>query len=634
MTKDYPILGRVKHPEDLKSLDDDSLVALCKELREFIIDSVSRNGGHFAANLGVIELTVALHAALNTPEDKLIWDVGHQAYAHKIITDRKHQFELNRKKGGISGFPKMSESPYDAFGTGHSSTSISAALGMAVSARLNGDQRRRHVAVIGDGALTAGMAFEGLNHAGSLHTNFTVILNDNSMSIDPNVGALKSYLANLAHSDKKDSFREDILQILKDAEASGMDPDLFRKLESSTQQLMRKDVNFFESLNFSYFGPVDGHDVVGLKRTLTELERVPGPKLLHVLTLKGKGFEPAEKEQTRWHAPGIFDKLSGEIQQKKVATPEAPKFQDVFGHTLLELAQQDPKIVGITPAMPSGSSMNIMMEAIPERVFDVGIAEQHAVTFAAGLATDGQIPFCNLYSTFAQRAYDQIIHDVCVQNLPVIFCLDRAGLAGADGPTHHGAFDIAFLRCLPNLVVAAPRNEEDLRNLMFTAASYKQGPFSIRYPRGKGSMPEWRTKLNPMPIGKGVCLQEGADMAILSLGPIGEQALEAARELKIQGRQVGIYDMRFAKPIDKDLILNVAENYKAIITLEDGCLMGGFGSAVLEVLQESGRSIPLERIGLPDRFIEHGTQTELYADLGMDAKGIIRVVQELSTRLA
>ncbi len=629
MPDQYALLQTIQSPADVQKLGKEQLVQLCDELRAFIIDKVSKNGGHFAANLGVVELTVALHHVLNTPTDKLIWDVGHQAYGHKILTGRRDAFDSNRKKDGLAGFPKMSESEYDAFGTGHSSTSISAALGMAVSAQLKGDLKRQHVAVIGDGAMTAGLAFEGLNHAGSLNTNLLVVLNDNSMSIDPNVGALKNYLAALAHSERRNSFRDEVLHMLKQARQGGLEEDLLRKLESSATQLMGKDINFFESLNFHYFGPVDGHDVVGLSTMLQRLVQLPGPKLLHVLTLKGKGYDPAEKEQTLWHAPGLFDKLSGELKKGK-SDAEAPKFQDVFGHTLLELALKDEKIVGITPAMPSGCSMNIMMEQLPERVFDVGIAEQHAVTFSAGLASDGLTPFCNLYSTFAQRAYDQIIHDVCVQQLPVVFCLDRAGLVGEDGPTHHGAFDLAFLRCLPNMVVSAPSTEAELRNLMFTASQYKTGAFSIRYPRGKGQEVNWRNKLTSLEIGKGLQTRKGKGIAILYLGAIGQEALKAIDLIAEEGIEVSAYNMLFLKPLDLDLLDEAASKHSTLITLEDGSLEGGFGSAVLEGLYDLGHRNEVIRIGIPDQFMEHASPHELYKICGMDSESILSLLRHLS----
>lgn len=597
----YPLLAAINNPDDLKKLDRVDLDGLAQELRSFLIDTISKHGGHFSANLGVVDLAVALHYVFNTPDDKLIWDVGHQAYAHKVLTGRKNAFAGNRKLGGISGFPKRSESEYDAFGTGHSSTSISAVLGMAVAAALQGNTQRQHIAVIGDGALTGGMAFEGLNHAGSLDTNVLVVLNDNSISIDPGKGALKSYLKALAKNE----------------------------IKNPAHQLLVKEGNFFESLNFHYFGPVDGHDVEGLVAELERLKSIPGPKLLHVLTLKGKGFEPAEKEQTLWHAPGTFDKLSGEIVKKSSDQPAPPKYQDVFGHTLLELAIHNQKIVGITPAMPSGCSMNIMMDALPDRVFDVGIAEQHAVTFAAGLAAEGMVPFCNLYSTFAQRAYDQFIHDVCVQKLPVRFCLDRAGLVGEDGPTHHGAFDIAFLRCLPNMVVAAPLNEQELRDMMFTASLYNDSPISIRYPRGNGEMPDWRHSMKKLEIGKGQIIQQGKGTAILSFGTLGNEAIKACHALKKEGLIPTHADLRFVKPLDEELVLHLADTHGTLITLEDGCITGGFGSAVLECLGKHGKTNRVIRIGIPDQFIEQGSQQELYKLCGMDAESLVSLIRNL-----
>ncbi len=623
----YPLLSRITVPADFRDFSPEQLETLCNELRSFIIDEVSRHGGHFSANLGVVELTVALHYVLNTPQDQLIWDVGHQAYAHKILTGRRDRFSTNRKRGGLSGFPKRSESEYDAFGTGHSSTAISAALGMAISASLRGDHLRQHVAVIGDGALTAGLAFEGLNHAGSLNTNLLVVLNDNSISIDPNVGALKDYLAGLSLRGKRDSFREEVLEILRDARNSGLDEELLQKFESSAHTLLGKDVNFFESLNFRYFGPVDGHDVNELTRVLEKLRKLPGPKLLHVLTLKGKGFGPAEKEQTKWHATGVFDKLSG-APEKSQGGPRPPKYQDVFGHTLLELAQINEKVVGITPAMPSGCSMNIMMEVLPERVFDVGIAEQHAVTLAAGMAADGLVPFCNLYSTFAQRAYDQIIHDVAVQKLPVIFCLDRAGLAGADGPTHHGAFDIAFLRCLPDMIIAAPLNEEELRHMMYSAMLDRNGPYSIRYPRGEGVMLDWRLPMQSLEKGKGRILRQGNKVAVLSLGHIGNEAATALDQLEKEGLSLTHADLRFAKPLDETLILQLAHSHDILVSVEDGCLSGGVGSAIAELLLDHRIARRFIRLGIPDDFIEQGSQKELYQLCGIDSESIYQTLRK------
>jgi len=622
------LLSKIQSPDDLKKHRPEELADVAHALRAFLIDTISKYGGHFSANLGVVELSVALHYVFNTPDDKLIWDVGHQAYAHKVLTGRRDGFPGNRTKGGISGFPKRKESEYDAFGTGHSSTSISAILGMAIAAALQGNKTRQHIAVIGDGALTGGMAFEGLNHAGSLDTNMLVVLNDNSISIDPSMGALKNYLNSLARNEANSEFREGVAETIRHARDQGVAESVLKKMETTAYQLLGKEGNFFESLNFQYFGPVDGHDTLGLVKELERLKSIPGPKLLHVLTLKGKGFEPAEKEQTLWHAPGTFDKLSGEI--KKVSdAPKPPKYQDVFGHTLLELALKQEKIVGITPAMPSGCSMDIMMEALPNRVFDVGIAEQHAVTFSAGLAAEGMIPFCNLYSTFAQRAYDQIIHDVCVQNLPVRFCLDRAGLVGADGPTHHGAFDIAFLRCLPNMVVAAPLNEHELRNMMFTASLYNDGPFSIRYPRGNGELIDWRNPMTELEIGKGHIIQQGKGTAILSIGTLGNEAIQACKELAKENIHPTHADLRFIKPLDEELVLHLAEHHPTLITLEDGCLDGGFGSAILECLAKHGKTNRVIRLGIPDQFIEQGTQKELYAQCEMDAAAIICLIKKM-----
>jgi len=623
-----PLLDKLNSPEELRKLPPEQLDKLSGELRNFLIDTISKYGGHFSANLGVIELTVALHYVFHTPDDKLIWDVGHQAYAHKVLTGRREDFPGNRKKGGISGFPKRKESVYDAFGTGHSSTSISAVLGMAVAAALQGNKTRQHVAIIGDGALTGGMAFEGLNHAGSLDTNILVVLNDNSISIDPSTGALKNYLNSLARNEANSEFREGVAETIRHARDQGVGESVLKKMETTAYQLLGKEGNFFESLNFQYFGPVDGHDVLGLVAELDRLKSISGPKLLHVLTLKGKGFEPAEKEQTLWHAPGTFDKLSREIK-KQSDLPKPPKYQDVFGHTLLELALKYEKIIGITPAMPSGCSLDIMMEALPVRVFDVGIAEQHAVTFSAGLAAEGMIPFCNLYSTFSQRAYDQIIHDVCVQNLPVRFCLDRAGLVGADGPTHHGAFDIAFLRCLPNMVVAAPLNEHELRNMMLTAVHHTTGPISIRYPRGNGELIDWRNAMEVIEIGKGQIIQQGKGMAILSIGTLGNEAIQACKELAKEGIHPTHADMRFVKPLDEEMVLHLAEEHGTLITLEDGCLEGGFGSAVLECLAKHGKTNRIIRLGIPDQFIEQGTQPELYAQCDMDAAAISALIKRI-----
>ncbi|MDQ7948103.1 MAG: 1-deoxy-D-xylulose-5-phosphate synthase, partial [Pedobacter sp.] len=567
--------------------------------------------------------------ALNTPYDKLVWDVGHQAYGHKILTGRRDKFHTNRIINGISGFPKISESEYDTFGVGHSSTSISAALGMAVASHYKGEKDRQHVAVIGDGAMTAGLAFEGLNHAGIENSNLLVILNDNCMSIDPNVGALKEYLTSITISKSYNRFREDVSQVLTKLAALGPNAHKYvKKIEKSIKGTLLKQSNLFEALNFRYFGPVDGHDVKRLAAVIKDLSAIPGPKLLHCVTVKGKGFALAEKDQTKWHAPGLFDKITGEIKKSVSDKPLAPKYQDVFGHTMVELAEANDRIVGITPAMPSGSSLNIMMKAMPDRAFDVGIAEQHAVTFSAGLATQGLVPFCNIYSSFMQRAYDQVIHDVAIQNLNVVFCLDRAGLAGADGATHHGAYDLAFMRCIPNMVVASPMNEEELRNLMFTAQQENVGPFTIRYPRGNGVMPDWKRPFRAIEIGKGRKIADGEDVAILSIGHVGNFAVEACQELNSEGIHPAHYDLRFVKPLDEQLLHEVFSRYAKIITIEDGCLQGGMGSAILEFMADYKYKAEVVRLGIPDEVVEHGEQPELWALCGYDTKAIIAAVKK------
>lgn len=627
-------LAPIQYPSDLKKVKEEDLVNVCNDLRQYIIDTVSVYGGHFSASLGVVELTVALHYVLNTPYDQLIWDVGHQAYGHKMLTGRRDSFHTNRVYKGISGFPKRSESEYDAFGVGHSSTSISAALGMAVASRLKGELNKQHVAVIGDGAMTAGLAFEGLNHAGVENSNLLVILNDNCMSIDPNVGALKEYLTDITTSPTYNRFKDDVWKALEKLNKVGhISQEILSKVQGTLKSGLLRQSNLFESLKFRYFGPVDGHDVNHLVKLLKDLEHIPGPKLLHCVTVKGKGFAPAEKEQTKWHAPGVFDKVTGEIVKKVAETPQPPRYQDVFGHTLVELAEMNKKIVGITPAMPSGSSMNIMMKAMPDRAFDVGIAEQHAVTFSAGLATQGLVPFCNIYSSFMQRAYDQVVHDVALQKLKVILCMDRAGLAGADGPTHHGALDIPFMRCVPNMIVAAPMNEEELRNLMFTAQlDSVQQPFSIRYPRGNGVMPEWKTPFNEIEIGKGRLVKEGDDVAILSIGHIGNLALDAAQKLDLTGISTALYDMRFVKPLDEELLHTIFSKFKKIITIEDGTIVGGMGTAILEFMAENGYTAEVKMLGMPDAIVEHGEQNELYTECGYDVPAIIKTAQQLAGR--
>ncbi|MEO9474332.1 MAG: 1-deoxy-D-xylulose-5-phosphate synthase [Cyclobacteriaceae bacterium] len=624
------LLSKIDSPADLKKLEEKQLAQVCEELRDFIIDHVSVYGGHFGASLGVVELTTALHYVFNSPYDQIVWDVGHQAYGHKILTGRKEQFYSNRVYGGLSGFPKRSESEYDSFGVGHSSTSISAALGMAFASELNNENDRHHIAVIGDGAMTGGQAFEAMNHAGDSGKNLLIVLNDNCMSIDPNVGALKDYLTDISTSQTFNRFRDDIWKILGKVSKFGPNAqEIAAKVEHSMKAFLLKQSNLFESLKLRYFGPVDGHDVNHLVQVMNDLKKIPGPKILHCVTMKGKGYKPAEENQTKWHAPGKFDKITGEIHKKVPANPQPPKYQEVFGHTLVELAEQNEKIVGVTPAMPSGSSMNIMMEAMPDRAFDVGIAEQHAVTFSAGMATQGRVTFCNVYSTFMQRAYDQVVHDVCIQKLPVVFCLDRAGLAGADGPTHHGAYDISYMRCLPNMVVSAPMNEAELRNLMFTASEHTDGPFTIRYPRGAGVMPEWKTKMEKVTVGTGRKLRSGNDLAVLTIGHIGNYATNACERLAEKDLDAAHFDMRFVKPLDEIMLHEVFKNHTKIITVEDGTIVGGFGSAITEFMADHGYKAQVVRLGIPDRIVEHGEQPELHKECGYDAEAIEKTALKL-----
>lgn len=623
------LLSQIDSPDDLRRFKEDDLIQICDELRQYIIDIVSVKGGHFGASLGTVELSVALHYAFNTPDDQLVWDVGHQAYGHKMLTGRREQFHTNRIYGGLSGFPKRKESKYDTFGVGHSSTSISAALGMAVASRLKNENERQHIAVIGDGALTGGMAFEALNNAGTEKNNMLVILNDNCMSIDPNVGALKEYLTDITTSHTYNKVKDEVWNLLGKISKFGPNAQaIVQKMENAIKSAVLQQSNLFESLKFRYFGPVDGHDVNRLVQVMEDLKDIPGPKILHVLTVKGKGYKLAEEDQTKWHAPGLFNKDTGEIIKSVSKGPKPPKYQDVFGHTIVELAKTNDKIVGVTPAMPSGCSLNIMMKEIPDRAFDVGICEQHAVTFSAGMATQGLIPFCNIYSTFMQRAYDQVIHDVAIQNLHVIFCLDRGGVAGADGPTHHGAYDIAYMRCIPNMIVSAPMNEEELRNLMFTAVE-TPAPFSIRYPRGNGVMPEWKTPLAKIEVGKGRTICEGDDLAILSIGHMGNLAVTAVKNLKKEGVSAGLFDMRFVKPIDEELLHHVFSNYSKVITVEDGCVQGGFGSAVLEFMADNGYSSQVKRLGIPDKIVEHGTQPELWAECGYDEEAVYQTALQM-----
>lgn len=625
-----PLLQTIDSPSDLKKLPREKLHQVCDELRQYIIDVVSVHGGHFGASLGVVELTTALHYVYNTPYDQLVWDVGHQAYGHKILTGRRDNFVTNRKYKGISGFPKRSESEYDTFGVGHSSTSISAALGMAMAAKYKGENDRKCVAIIGDGAMTAGLAFEGMNHAGVADTDMLIILNDNCMGIDPNVGALKEYLTDITTSPAYNKVKDDVWNLLgKLPVGKNFSRAMAHKLAESVKGMVSSSANLFESLKLRYFGPIDGHNVAKLVDTLRDLREIPGPKLLHVVTVKGKGYALAEKDQTRWHAPGLFDKVTGEIFRKKYDTPQPPKYQDVFGHTMIELAEQNEKIFGITPAMPSGSSLKFMMEKMPDRAFDVGICEQHAVTLSAGMATQGMRVFCNIYSSFMQRAYDQVVHDVAIQKLPVVFCLDRAGLVGDDGPTHHGAYDIAYFRCIPNMIIGAPMNESELRNMMYTAQlESNQLPFVIRYPRGEGVMPEWQTPMQEIQVGKGRVIKEGSQVALLTLGHPGNFASAAIRELRVDGINPGHFDMRFVKPLDEEMLHHICQNYEKLVTVEDGCIPGGFGSAVLEFMAQHGYKNDVRILGIPDAVIEHGTPKELHRECGYDTEAIVKAVRE------
>ena len=625
-----PLLSTIDSPDDLRRLTPNQLPQLCQELRQDIIEELSRNPGHFAASLGTVELTVALHYIYQTPYDRIVWDVGHQAYGHKILTGRREAFATNRKLHGIRPFPSPEESEYDTFACGHASNSISAALGMSVAAAQKGEKERHVVAVIGDGAMSGGLAFEGLNNASSTPNNLLIILNDNDMAIDRSVGGMKQYLFNLTTSNRYNQLRFRLSKILMKA---GLLDESRRKalirFANSLKSMAAQQQNIFEGMNIRYFGPIDGHNVKNLARVLRDIKDLEGPKILHLHTTKGKGFAPAEKDPGMWHAPGLFDPDTGErIVSDNSGLP--PRFQDVFGETLVELAKENPRIVGITPAMPTGCSMNKLMAAMPDRAFDVGIAEGHAATFSGGLAKEGLQPFCNIYSSFMQRAYDNVIHDIALLRLPVVLCLDRAGLVGEDGPTHHGAFDLAYFRPIPNLTIASPLDEAELRRLMYTAQLPGQGPFVIRYPRGRGSLTDWRCPLEAVPVGRGRRLTDGNDLAILSLGPIGHLAQQAIRHLQQQqGYSIAHYDLRFLKPIDEELLHEVGRRFSRILTLEDGVLQGGMGSAVLEFMADHGYAPRVRRIGIPDRFVEHGTVAQLYAICGMDKAGICQAVEEM-----
>lgn len=620
----YTLLDAIHYPADLRRLNLDQLPEVCRELRQDIINELSCNPGHFAASLGVVELTVALHYVYNTPYDRLVWDVGHQAYGHKILTGRKEMFSTNRKYKGIRPFPSPEESEYDTFACGHASNSISAALGMAVSAKRLGETDRHIVAVIGDGSMSGGLAFEGLNNASSTPNDLLIILNDNDMSIDHSVGGMRQYLLNLNTNDKYNRLRYRLSQLFGDL---GLLNERTRKsiirFNNSLKSVLSKQQNIFEGMNIRYFGPVDGHNVTELVRTLNTLKDMKGPKLLHVRTVKGRGFAPAEEQATIWHAPGLFDPKTGKrLVQCTDGLP--PLFQDVFGKTLVELAEQNPRIMGVTPAMPSGCSMNMLMHAMPDRAFDVGIAEGHAVTFSGGMAKDGLLPFCNIYSSFMQRAYDNIIHDVALLRLNVVFCLDRAGLVGEDGPTHHGAFDLAYLRPIPNLTIAAPYDEHELRRMMYTAQLPDQGPFVIRYPRGRGRLTDWHCPLEAIEVGKGRRLKDGNDLAVLSIGAVGNAAADAIAEVEQAHPDISIahYDLRFAKPLDEELLEEVARRFNRIVTVEDGILKGGVGSAVLEYMADHDHTPHVRRLGIPDRFIEHGAVDILRHLCGIDKEGI------------
>ena len=624
------LLKMIDSPADLKNIPREQLYKVCDELRQYIVDVVSVYGGHFAASLGVVELSVALHYVYNTPYDQLVWDVGHQAYGHKILTGRRDNFHTNRKYHGLSGFPKRGESEYDTFGVGHSSTSISAALGMAMAAKYKGEADRKSIAIIGDGAMTAGMAFEAMNHAGVADSDVLIILNDNCMSIDPNVGALKEYLTDISLSPTYNKLKDDVWKALGKLPGKRFTQTMAHKIADSLKGMVSSSSNLFEALGLRYFGPIDGHNITKLVDTLKDLKQIPGPKILHIVTVKGKGYALAEQDQTKWHAPGLFDKITGEIVKKKYDAPQPPKYQDVFGHSIIELAEVNDKIMAVTPAMPSGCSLKYMMEKMPHRAFDVGIAEQHAVTVSAGMATQGLRVFCNIYSSFMQRAFDQVVHDVAIQNLPVVLCLDRAGLVGEDGPTHHGAYDIAYFRCIPNMIISSPMNESELRNLMYTAQlEENQAPFIIRYPRGEGVMTEWRTPFEKIEVGKGRKLKDGEDVAIVSFGHPGNFATTAIRELKTQGLNPAHYDMRFAKPIDEALLHEVFSKFDKIITVEDGTIVGGIGSAILEFMNEHKYSAEVKMLGIPDRIVEHGSPKELHSECGYDAKGIAEAVRQL-----
>lgn len=626
-TMTYNLLNSISEPEDLRRLDVRQLPEVCKELRQDIIEEVSCNPGHFAASLGTVELTVALHYVFNTPYDRIVWDVGHQAYGHKILTGRRTAFSTNRRFKGIRPFPSPEESEYDTFACGHASNSISAALGMAVAAAEKGEEDRHVVAVIGDGSMSGGLAFEGLNSVSSTPNNLLIILNDNDMAIDRSVGGMKQYLFNLTTSNRYNQLRFNISKMLFRLGILNEDRrKALIRFSNSLKSIAAQQQNIFEGMNIRYFGPVNGHDVVNIARILRDIKELKGPKILHLHTVKGKGFKPAEAAPEIWHAPGKFNPETGE-RLTADTSHLPPLFQDVFGETLVELAQANPRIVGVTPAMPTGCSMNLLMQAMPHRAFDVGIAEGHAATFSGGMAKEGMQPFCNIYSSFMQRAYDNVIHDIALLRLPVVLCLDRAGLVGEDGPTHHGVFDLAYFRPVPNLTISSPMDEHELRRLMYTAQLPDQGPFVIRYPRGRGVLTRWRCPLEAVPVGKGRKLKEGRDLAVITLGPIGNTAARAIAQAEKQGTlSVAHYDLRFLKPLDTEMLHEIGRRFSRIITIEDGVKTGGMGTAILEFMSENGYSPRLERIGVPDRFIEHGTVQQLYHLCGMDEEGIAATI--------
>ena len=629
----YPLLSHIDSPADLRKLSSEQLPQVCDDIRKFLIESLSKNPGHFASGMGAVEITVALHYVFNTPYDRIVWDVGHQAYGHKLLTGRRDRFDTNRKFGGLSGFPNPAESEYDTFSAGHASNSISAALGMAIATSLKNEKPRRNVvAVIGDASISGGLAFEGLNNAANVKNNLLIVLNDNDMSIDRNVGSLNGYLAHLTTSRRYNNFRYKFYRLMKKLGlVNERQKGVIQRFNNSLKTLFSGQQNIFEGLNIRYFGPFDGHDVGRLVNVLNDIKDMEGPRILHICTTKGKGFEPAEKDPAVWHAPGKFDPVTGE-RVKPAPGPHPPKYQDVFGETLTELAEKNDRIIGITAAMPSGTSMSIMQKSMPDRVFDVGISEGHAVTFAGGLAKEGWLPFCAIYSSFLQRGYDHIIHDVAIQHLPVTFCIDRAGLVGEDGVTHHGCYDLAYMRTVPGMTIASPSNEMMLRNLMFTAQKRADGPFAIRYPRGSGKNTDWKQPMTEMEIGKGRKLTDGADVALLTLGPISYDAAKAAEMAREKGVSVAHYDMIFLKPLDEDLLREVAEKNCPIVTVEDASVNGGLGSAVIEWLNDNCYSRKVVRLGIPDRFIAQGTPAELHKLCGFDADSIAETLFRVTAK--